>query len=110
MMASATTTITIYRGQVDDDGYGDPIDTDTVVETGIPASIVEMNVDAETEVSGMPRVIRKATCRVGSEVDVRYNDRIYDEKNNETWTIRSLSRLQNPVCAMDTKLIVQRVN
>lgn len=108
MIASASTTITIYRGQVEDDGYGDPIDTDTVVETGIPASIVEMNVDAETEVSGMPRVIRTAICRVGSEVDVRHNDRIYDEKNDETYTILSLSRLQNPVCAMDTKLILKR--
>lgn len=109
MIASASTTITIYRGESVDE-WGDEIDTDTVVETGIPASIVEMNVDAEVLVSGMPRVIRKATCRVGSEVDVRTYDRIYDEQNNESYTILSLSRLQNPVCAMDTKLIVQRVD
>ena len=109
MISSATTTITIYRGASVDD-WGDPIDTNTVVDTGIAASIIEINAEAETEVSGMPRVIRKALCRVGSEVDVQHNDRIYDEKNGETWTIRSLSRLQNPVCAMDTKLELQRVN
>ncbi|MGR4847910.1 hypothetical protein [Streptomyces sp. LARHCF252] len=109
MIASATTTVTIYRGQTTDE-WGDPTDTNTIVDTGVIASIIEVNQDASTETTGVPRVIRKAIGRVGSEVDVRANDRIYDEKNLETWIIRSLARVKNPVCAMDTKLDLQRVD
>jgi hypothetical protein len=109
VIASATTTITIYRGQTEDE-WGDVTDTNTVAATGVVASIVEVNQDASTETTGVPRVIRKAIGRVGSEVDVRANDRIYDEKNQETWIIRSLARVQNPICAMDTKLDLQRVD
>jgi hypothetical protein len=107
MISRATTTITIYRGQTEDE-WGDPIDTDTVVETGIPAFITEVNVDHSSEVSLTPRDIRKATCRVGSEVDVQQNDRIYDEKNGQSWTIQYVTRQQNPVMAQDTKLVLQR--
>ncbi|MGC5562816.1 hypothetical protein ACPYPG_08235 [Streptomyces sp. FR-108] len=107
MIASATTTVTIYRGQTEDD-WGDVVDNDTVAGSGISASIIEINEDATTETSGFPRVIRKAIGRVGSEVDVQTNDRIYDEKYQETWVIVSASRVKSPVCALDTKLDLKR--
>ena len=107
MISRATTTITIYRGQTEDE-WGDLIDTNTVVETGIPAFITEVNVDHESEVSGMPRDIRKAYCRVGSEVDVQQNDRIYDERFGGTYVIQYITRQQNPFVAQDTRIVLQR--
>lgn len=107
MLSAATTTITLYRGESTDE-WGDPIDTDTVVETGIPAAITETNVDSSSEVSLVPREIRTAILRVGSEVDVQTNDRVYDEMNNESWIIQYITRQQNPVCAMDTKILLKR--
>ena len=109
MLSSATTTITIYRGQTEDE-WGDDIDLNTVVDTGVVASITELEAKPFTETSMVPRVIRTAIGRVGSQVDIRANDRIYDEKHNETWTIRSISRKQSPVCATDTRLDLQRVD
>lgn len=109
MLSSASTTITIYRGESVDE-WGDPIDNNTVVETGIPAAITELNQDSEGEVSGAPRVIRSAIGRVGSEVEVLQNDRIFDETRRSTWIILSVTRQSNPVCAMDTKLELKQVN
>lgn len=108
MIASATTTVTIYRGQTTDE-WGDPIDTNTIVATGVIASITEVNANSFTEVTNVPRVIRKAIGRLSAETDIRANDRILDETNDETWIIRSISRLQNPVCAMDWKVELQQV-
>lgn len=109
MISGATTRISILRGQSEDE-WGDPVDNDTVEASGIAASITEVNQEASTETTGAPRVIRKAILRVGSEVDLRTNDRIYDEWHEETWTINFISRVQNPVCAMDTKAELQRVD
>ena len=109
MIAAATTTVSILRGQTTDD-WGDPIDSDTVAVSGVRASIIEINEDGYSEVTTVPRVVRKALGRVGSEVDVRTNDRIYDEVYNQTWIILALTRVQNPVCAMDTKLDLKRVD
>ncbi|MFG2412585.1 hypothetical protein [Streptomyces goshikiensis] len=107
MIASATTTISILRGSSVDE-WGDAIDSDTVIASGISASIVERHTEPFSEVTMNPKVLRKATLRIGSEYDLRTNDRIYDEWNNETWVILEISRVQNPVCAMDTKALLHR--
>ena len=108
-MIAATTRISILRGESTDE-WGDPVDNDTVAASGIQAAITEVNQDSSNEVTGIPRTVRRAILRVGSEVDLRTNYRIYDEWNDETWTINFISRVQNPVCAMDTKAEIQRVD
>lgn len=103
MYSRATTKITIYRGQGVDD-WGDAIDEDTPVATGVLASILEQKVSSSTEVTTQPHNYRYARLRVRNGTDIQVNDRIKDERKNETWTILNISPLQNPVMGQDTRV------
>lgn len=103
MYSRATTTVSIYRGQGVDD-FGDVIDNDTPAATGVLASILEQKIYSTSEVTTQPHNYRYARLRVKKGTDVRVNDRIYDEKLNQTWTITNISPLQNSVMAQDTRV------
>lgn len=108
MYARATTTISIYRGQSDDE-WGDAKDNDTVVATGVRASIAEQKIYAQPEVTLQPRNLRYARMRVTNGTDVQVNDRIKDERLNQTWTILNISPLQNPTVKQDLRVDLQFV-
>lgn len=103
MYSRATTTITIYRGQGTDD-WGDTLDNDTAAATGVLASILEQKVQGYQEVTTQPHNYRYARLRVKKGTDVRVNDRVLDERLNQTWTITNISPLQNPVVGQDTRI------
>lgn len=107
MIARATTTISIFRGQ-DTDGWGDLEDTDTLVGSNIVASLLEQSQYFRAEVSTQPRNFRYARLRIDSSIDVQANDRILDERSGWVWTIRNLSKYQNPVRQQDTRADLQR--
>lgn len=108
MYARATTTISILRGE-DTDEWGDPIDTATPVETGVPASIIEYKTYNKGEITTQPRNIRYARLRVKSTTDVREDDRIKDERSDEIWVIINISKLQSPVIGQDYRIDLQFV-
>jgi hypothetical protein len=103
VIARATTTVTIYRGETTDE-YGDPIDANTIVATGVSASILEQTVKAWTEATTLPRAYRWAKMRVTNGTDIQQNDRIYDERTEETWTIVQISNRANPVRGTDLRV------
>lgn len=103
MFARATTKISIFRGQGVDD-WGDPTDNDTVVASGIRASIAEQKIYSRGEVTTQPRNLRYARMRVTSGTDIQTNDRIYDERLGQTWTITNISPLQNPAIKQDLRV------
>lgn len=108
MYARATTTISIYRGQSDDD-WGDVTDNDTIVASGVRASIAEQKIYAQPEVTLQPRNLRYARLRCTKGTDIRVNDRILDERLNQTWTITNISPYQNPVVGQDLRVDLQFV-
>jgi len=103
MYARATTTITILRG-TDTDEWGDTVDNDTVVASGVRASIAEQKIYAQGEVTTQPRNLRYARLRVTKGTDIQVNDRIKDERLNQTWTITNISPYQNPVVGQDLRV------
>lgn len=103
MYSRATTTISIYRGQALND-WGDPIDNNTIVASGVRAAIAEQKIYAQSEVTTQPRNLRYARLRVTKGTDVQVNDRILDEKLNQTWTITNISPLQSPVIGQDLRV------
>lgn len=107
MIARATTTITIYRGSTEDE-WGDATDQNTIVGSGIVASLLEQSQYFRAEITTQPRNYRYARLRLDSSVDIQYNDRIKDEKTGWIWTIRNLSAYQNPVRQQDTRADLQR--
>jgi hypothetical protein len=106
MYARASTTISIYRGQGTDE-WGDTVDNDTIVASGIRAVIVEQKIYAQSEVTTQPRNFRYARLRVTKGTDIRTNDRIYDERLNQTWSIVNVSPIQNPVSGQDLRVDLQ---
>ncbi len=103
MYSRATTTVSIYRGQSTDD-WGDPIDNDTPVASGVLASILEQKIYAQPEVTTQPHNYRYARLRVRKGIDVQTNDRIHDERLNQTWVITNISQYQNPVVGQDNRI------
>lgn len=106
MLSRATTTVTIFRGQAENE-WGDNTDQNTIVGQNIPASLLEQSQYFRQEITTQPTNIRFARCRLGSEIDVHFNDRIQDETTGITWTIRNMSNYQNPIIKQDTRLDLQ---
>lgn len=87
----ANTTVTILRGsQVDE--YGDEVDDDTAVATGVRASLLERTVTDLDRETGGTRQLRRVTGRVGTQVDIREGDRIKDERTDEIYAVNTLTR------------------
>ena len=93
MYSRATTKVSILRGESTDE-WGDPVDNDTIVASGVIASILEQKTWSSPEVSTQPR----------NNIEVLVNDRIKDERNNQTWIITNISPLQNPVVGQDKRI------
>ena len=108
MHARATTTVTILRGTGTDE-WGNDIDNDTPVATGVRAAIVEQKIYAQGEVTLQPRNLRYARMRVTWGTDIQVNDRIRDERLSQTWTITNISPLQNPTVKQDLRVDLQFV-
>jgi hypothetical protein len=103
MYSRATTTVSIYRGQSEDE-WGDVEDNNNIVASGVLASILEQKIWSSPEVSTQPHNYRYARLRMRKNINVQTNDRIHDEINNQTWVITNITNLQNPVVGQDKRI------
>ena len=112
MIFRANTTISVLSSATTTDEWGDPIDSNAVVATGIPVSITETGTSAYSEVSTRPRVIRNAICRASrAYADViGNNNRIKDEKTNQIWIILSVTLNNNAVGHVPMHIEMQRAD
>jgi hypothetical protein len=106
-IAIATTTIAILRGTTTD-VWGDEADTDTVVSTGIPASLTEQSRRVTTRDDPTPRIVRYAVARVAADTDVTDQDRVRDERTGQVYSIDAVSSMANPAAVADIRLDLRR--
>jgi hypothetical protein len=106
--ARATTTISILRGTTVD-SFGDPVDSATVVATGITASIIEQSKMATTADDTTPRQVRSYTGRLPAGTNIQAGDRIKDEKTNVIYVFDAATAVANPVRGADIRLDLRRV-
>lgn len=104
----ATTTISIKRGASVDD-YGDPVDSDEVVASGVPASILERPVTGARPAGGRTDTPRTYALRVGKAVDLRQDDRVVDERTGATYYVTTFAPSTNPVGLGSSRADLQRV-
>lgn len=93
MYAIANCHITIFRGTTTDEG-GDPVPSSMPVAIHVVASIREPrmhifsgNDTVQGNTTQTPRVIRRLTGKVGSNVDVQRHDRILLEDTGERFVV-----------------------
>lgn len=89
MRGSANTKITILRG-TETDSYGDTVDSDVAVYTGVVASILSSSRRTYLPAEGAVRVIHSYAGRCGAEVDLRKDDRVRDERTGVVYLVTDL--------------------
>lgn len=94
MRAWPNTTVSILRGTTTND-YGDVLDADTVVHTGIPASIIEQFQSVRTADFASPQIVRTITGRVVAGTDVTDSDRVKDERTGRVYIVNAISQPEN---------------
>lgn len=87
MMAFATCTLSVFRGEATDE-YGDDIEVNTTpVATRVPASVVARSKVVTTYEQETPRVIRWYVGRVEQGTDIRKNDRLRNEQTGHVYFV-----------------------
>lgn len=104
----ATTKITIKRGTAKN-RYDDEVDTDTIVDTDVIASILEKPATGGRPASGRKDTPRGYFLRVWKNVDIQQNDRIVDQRTGRTYAVITEAPSTNPVGLGSTRLDLQRV-
>lgn len=104
----ATTRVSILRGE-GADAYGDPIDLDTQVASGIPASIIESQSRPQRPVDGRTDNVRSYTMRVRRNVSVRRDDRVRDLNSGVVYVIDEVVTPVNPVGHGAVRVVLRRV-
>lgn len=107
MIAQANTRISVLRG-TSVDVFGDEIDTDTPVATGIPASIVEQTRRVTTRDDPTPRIVRYAVGRVTAGTDITDQDRLRDESTGAVYIVDAVSQMTSAAVAADLRLDLRR--
>lgn len=90
MKTRANTLVTILRG-TETNAFADEIDSDVAAYTDVPAAILEAGRRVYLPAEGARRVVRGYTCRVGSGVDLRKDDRIRDQSTGQVYLVTELS-------------------
>lgn len=105
----ATTTVTIFRGNLDADRYGDIEEGVAPIYSGIPASLIERTRRVFAIDSDQPRTIRYTTGRLTAGlVEIRVGDRIRDEQTGIIYALDSFSSPRSPVHTPDIQLELSR--
>lgn len=107
MIATATTTVSILRGD-EVNGYGDVVDSDTAIHTKIPASIHEQNRRVYLPAEQAYRIIRSYTGRLPSNSDVQKNDRLRDERTGAIYLVTDIADPVSPAFAPDRHVELSR--
>jgi hypothetical protein len=99
MIATPTTTVSVLRGQTTD-SYGDVVDSDTVVASGIPASIIERTQRVHGPKDSEDRIIRIFKLRVPRGTGLLKDDRVKDAAG-QVYIVDNVYQQANPFWSQD---------
>jgi hypothetical protein len=102
VIATPTTRVDVLRGTTTND-YEDVVDADTVVLTGIPASIIERSQRIHEPKDGQNRIVRIAKGRVPHGTGVLKGDRLRTT-DGTVYVIDNVYQQANPFWQQDQSL------
>ncbi|MFD4830139.1 hypothetical protein ACFWPV_09830 [Streptomyces uncialis] len=106
-MIVATTLVSVLGG-TSTDAFGDETDNDTVMASGIPASLIEAQRTVREPVTGNPRIIRTHVARLPPATDVDETKRLRDETTGETYIVTAVTRNANPAMTQPLRADLKR--
>jgi hypothetical protein len=109
MYALANCTASILRGSEEDE-FGQQVDSNTVVTTGILAQITEQGRTVQDTNSLTPRTVRLVKGIVPSATNIRQGDQLRDDVNNRTYRVVEVIRPGNLGITRDLELQLQQID
>lgn len=108
LRAMRTTTVSIYAPAVAPDEWSGARDGETLIVTGVPASVIEQTRTVNDPRTGTPRVIRQVTGRVPDGTPVAPTSRITDAEGRR-YAVGSVRQVRNPAWVGDVVLEMTRL-
>lgn len=108
MYTLATSLCSVLRGTTTN-AYGDVVDTATVVQSGIPASVIETDMAVFDPASQTPRTVRTVTAVLPSGTDVLTTDRLRDDTYGVTYAIEDVTQNRAVGRTPDLVLSLRRI-
>jgi hypothetical protein len=108
MRAVATTTVTVLRGTSTDE-FGDELDVDTAVYTGLPFSLIEQSRRIFDPATGTPRIVRTVYGRANAGTDLQTTDRLRDERSQAVYVINAVTQQTGVGGTPDLRVDLERV-
>lgn len=103
-----TTRVTVQRGVLAADSWGDQRASTTVAASGVPAAVTE-GVQRSYQPSGARGgVVEAFTIRLRPGTDVTEDDRLVDERTGAIYQVRSVINPQTVVGIADVRVIAVR--
>lgn len=99
MIATPTTTVDVLRGTAVDE-FGDVVDADTVVLSGIPASVIERSQRVHGPKDSEDRIIRVLKLRVPNGIGLLKGDRVRDA-GGTVYIVDNVYQQANPFWPQD---------
>ena len=103
MIATPTTRVDVLRGTTVND-YEDVVESDTVVLSGIPASIIERSQRVHEPKDGQDRIVRVTKARMPHGTGVLKGDRLRDRATGTVYVIDNVYQQANPFWRQDQSL------
>ncbi len=111
MRTRATETVTVLRG-TETNEFGDEVDSETAVHTGVLIAITESTKRTYLPAEGATRVIRSYRGLTSANADIQKGDRLRSEFTNRTYLVTELSDPEAPcvVYAPDLTMDLSRTS
>jgi hypothetical protein len=109
MYALANCTASILRGSTEDE-FGQQVDSNTVVTSGITAQITERGRTVQDTNTLTPRTVRDVRGIVPSGTDIRQGDQLRDDTNSRTYLVVEVIRPGNLGVTRDVELQLRQVD
>lgn len=105
----STTTVTVLRGS-GTDRFGDSVDVDQVVASGVPASIIEGSANSRSRpADGRTDQVRSYTVRMRTPVELLKYDRLRDERTGDVYALDEVVTPANPAGHRNRRATARRV-
>lgn len=103
-----TTTVALLRGTTVDT-FGDEIDVDVPITTGLPAAVTENAQRSYRRAEGRGGQVETFTVRLRPGTDVTEQDRLRDERTGAVYLVTSVSHPQALTGLADVRVTAARV-